>query len=176
MFRKFSLKWKIFWLTLDLWWDEMRRKLGIVNRTDHFYEDSVHVRKERRNEKLRRGVEKLVEIIYDENGKLKPWVKDYKEDLIDLIPPMKQSKEDKQARLRILHRMMENPTPDNYTIKDLVDHHTRNAERYDAIRQHRELCKKQMYAIKKNDVKQVKILAMEINGLKRKIKKMEVVK
>lgn len=170
LFNKLKLRFYIFVLIIEDHLEDIINRLnGREVDLDSFDREAIVYQQQ--NSKLRRGVKRIVQSIYDANGKLKDSYKTSDADLVELAQGQKLSTYEKLQLAKIQQRVLENPTDESGTDEAMVQHNVKNAWKYGLNQKMRKLQKELTQARMYDRVDEVKRLRKEINAIKDKLQR-----
>lgn len=153
--KKLILKIKMTYYSIVIFFEELLEKLRGKESNVDFSSGEV-ITQNRQNEKLSRGIRRLVKSIYGKDGKLSAAGR--RSDVLNNITGHKTSTLEKMEVAKLRQKQLNNPTLG--TVEAQVQSNVKNAPRYVLERERRDLHKALRKAITIDNIELVK----EING------------
>jgi len=171
MFKKLLINFKLFYYDKQLEFEAFLHKLQGRKEYIGIEEAREVVMKEQVNEKLRKGITRLVNTIYNRDTKeLNPVFKTGEADLIQVTEGYNKTTLEKFEEARITSKLLNNPTDTSGGLDAIVQHNVKNAPKYVLERQKRTLAKRRMEELKLGNTQSVMQLTNEIKQINEEIK------
>lgn len=170
LLNKIKISYYIFLLTAEQYLEDIINKLN-GRKIEHQMNPFIpHTHIQQESSKLRTGIKKLVRVIYDTNGRLKDEFRTSESDLLSAITGGKRTLIDRLEQAQLTQRMLDNPTDESGTDDAMVQHNVKNAPKYVASQQKRELMKLLTKASRDDNMEEVLRLRKQVAELNKVIR------